>query len=79
MRALDKKCVNINNEVRSLMEELKTGPEEVIKKKINRPISLGKRKFSKERSVEKLLSLFRSFQERMNHLNTRLQILRETP
>jgi len=65
---LTKKCINISNEVRSLTEELKTGPEEVKGKKINRPISLGKRKFSKERSVEKLLSLFRSFQGRMNHV-----------
>jgi len=48
----------IINEVRSLTEELKTGPGKVEGKKINRPISLGKRKFSKEISVEKLLSLF---------------------
>jgi len=38
--------------------ELKIGPGEVKSKRINRPISLGK-KFSKERSVERLLSLFR--------------------
>jgi len=45
---LTKKCINISNEVRSLTEELKTGPEEVIKKKINRPISLGKEDFPRE-------------------------------
>jgi len=46
---LTKKCVNINKEVRSLMEELKTGPGEVKGKKINRPISLGKESFPREK------------------------------
>jgi len=32
LRALDKKCINISSEVRSLTEELKIGPREVIKK-----------------------------------------------
>jgi len=32
-------------------------------KKVNRPISLGKRKLSKKRSVEKLIPLFGAFRK----------------
>jgi len=50
-----------------LTEELKTGPEEVRGKKINRPISLGKEGFLRK-SVEKLFSLLRAFHKRMNYV-----------
>jgi len=42
------------------MEELKTGPEEVKGKKTNRPISLGKERFSRKKVLKNQL-FFRSF------------------
>jgi len=50
------------------MEELKTGPEEVKGKKINRPISLRVRKAFQKRSVESYFSLLETFHKRMNHV-----------
>jgi len=49
--------LTISSEVMSsAKEELKQGQEEVRNRKINRPISSGKGKLSRERSVERLIS-----------------------
>ncbi|MCD6082787.1 hypothetical protein J7J59_01555, partial [Candidatus Aerophobetes bacterium] len=56
--ALDKK-----SEVRSLTEELKTGPGEVKGKKINRPISLGKELSLK--ALERITFLLRVWMENL--------------